>query len=121
KGSDMTNHCSTAFILGLFASILASACAPERPTGRPVPGGDREPALPPIPFRDGPLALDVVYPAEGARIATRDSTFVFGSTGTGRAQLTINGASVPVQPNGAFLAFLPVPVDGIYRFRAATT
>mgnify|MGYP001256722787 CR=1 FL=1 len=104
----------------LATSLLATACAPERPTERPAPEGAVEPALPPIPFRDGPLELDVVYPAEGARIATRDSTFVFGSTGTGEASLTINGDAVPVEPNGAFLAFLPVPADGVYRFRAAT-
>ena len=50
----------------------------------------------------------------------RDSTFVFGSTGTGRASLAINGFQVPVAPNGAFLAFLPVPGDGVYRFDART-
>jgi N-acetylmuramoyl-L-alanine amidase len=42
-------------------------------------------------------------------IAVRDSTFIFGSVGTGRAALDINGTPVRVHPNGAFLAFLPVP------------
>jgi N-acetylmuramoyl-L-alanine amidase len=51
----------------------------------------------------------VVYPQEGAQIAARDSTFIFGSTGTGDAVLSINGSPVQVHPNGAFLAYLPVP------------
>jgi N-acetylmuramoyl-L-alanine amidase len=41
-----------------------------------------------------------------------DSTYVYGSVGTGRAALEINGTPVPVAPNGAFLAFLPLPADG---------
>ncbi len=65
--------------------------------------------LPPIPLRTGPLQVDVVYPPEGSRIAARDSNFIFGSVGNGNARLTINGATVPVEPNGAFLAWLPVP------------
>ncbi|HVZ50267.1 MAG TPA: N-acetylmuramoyl-L-alanine amidase, partial [Gemmatimonadaceae bacterium] len=39
----------------------------------------------------------------------RDSTFLFGSVGSGLASLTINGAAVPVNPNGSFLAWLPFP------------
>ena len=65
--------------------------------------------LPPIPRVTGPLAVRVVYPQEGAQIAARDSTFIFGSTGTGDAVLTVNGSPVPVHPNGSFLAFLPIP------------
>ncbi|HYE89749.1 MAG TPA: hypothetical protein VEA38_01960, partial [Terriglobales bacterium] len=80
----------------------------------------RSAALPPTPYVDGPLDVRVVYPPNGARIAVRDSTFIFGSTGTGDATLTINGASVLVARNGAFLAFLPVPQDGVYRLEAAT-
>ncbi len=64
---------------------------------------------PPIPLRTGPLQVDVVYPPQGSRIAARDSNFIFGSIGNGNARLTINGATVPVEPNGAFLAWLPVP------------
>jgi hypothetical protein len=47
-----------------------------------------------------------------------DSNFIFGSTGSGRAQLTINDVGVPVAPNGGFLAFIPVPSDGVYRLAA---
>ncbi|HEX6939945.1 MAG TPA: N-acetylmuramoyl-L-alanine amidase [Longimicrobiales bacterium] len=107
--------------LALAVGVSAVACAPERTAPRvPAPAGEVRPALPAIPFRDGPLALDLVYPEEGGTIAVRDSTFVFGSTGTGAASLTINGTPVEVRPNGAFLAFLPVPPDGIYRLEART-
>ena len=74
--------------------------------------------LPPIPPRTGALAIDVVYPAEGQAIGPVDSTFVFGNLGTGQASLSINGVPVEVAPNGAFLAYLPVPPDGVYRVAA---
>lgn len=66
------------------------------------------PPLPPIPLVDGPLAPKVVYPPANERISV-DSNFIFGSLGNGHATLTINGANVPVAPNGTFLAYLPVP------------
>ncbi len=65
--------------------------------------------LPPIPPHHGELAIDVVYPRDSALIAARDSNFIFGSVGNGDARLTINGRTVRVQPNGSFLAWLPVP------------
>jgi N-acetylmuramoyl-L-alanine amidase len=64
---------------------------------------------PPIPSRSGSLLIDVVYPPDGSLITARDSNFIFGSVGDGSARLTINGQDVPVEPNGAFLAWLPVP------------
>jgi N-acetylmuramoyl-L-alanine amidase len=57
----------------------------------------------------GPLAIRVQYPPANARIAVSDSNFIYGGVGDGTATLTINGASVPVLPNGAFMAWLPVP------------
>ncbi len=67
------------------------------------------PRLPPVPLVDGPLAIRVVYPPAGAAIQARDSNFIFGTVGSGKAALTINGTSVPVLPNGSFIAFLPLP------------
>jgi len=105
-------------------AVIATACAGREPEVRPpapVPLRAEDvatPALPPIPSVDGPLRLDVAYPPQGGVITVRDSTFIFGSTGSGRAQLTINGHPVQVRPNGAFLAFLPVPRDGVYRLEA---
>jgi hypothetical protein len=55
----------------------------------PIPGtpeARRTPALPAIPATDGPLALEIGYPAPGALITARDSNFIFGSTGSGRTQ-----------------------------------
>lgn len=109
-----------ALALSFAACAPAATSAPDTPRAPGTPDTttpEAATALPPIPAADGPLALDVVYPVEGQTVAT-DSTFVFGSTGSGRTQLTINGTSVDVAPNGAFLAFLPVPRDGVYRFDA---
>lgn len=100
-----------------FALLLAYAsCAPAvtRPASS-VPAG---PNLPPIPVHNGPLQLYVGYPRDSMAIAVRDTNFIFGSTGRGDAQLWIDGRRVPVQPNGAFLAFLPVPQDGVYHLEA---
>src|SRR6185369_8933078 len=73
-------------------------------------------ALPPVPEARGPLALRVVYPAPGTAVTVRDSSFLFGSTGTGAARLTINGQPVRVWPNGAWLAWLRFPPDSVMRF-----
>lgn len=108
-----------------MAAGLLAGCASAAPTTAPTPAPGAgltampAPKLPEVPERDGALRIDLVYPPDSAAIATRDSTFVFGSTGSGRATLTINGASVPVTSNGAFVAYLPVPPDGNYRLRAA--
>ncbi|GAC1648166.1 MAG: N-acetylmuramoyl-L-alanine amidase [Gemmatimonadaceae bacterium] len=72
--------------------------------------------LPPIPLMDGPLLVRVVHPRENALIEARDSTFILGSVGSGHATLTINGASVVVKPNGAFLAFVALPSPASPRF-----
>lgn len=109
----------------VIAVLMSSACAstPARAPALdaiPVPGtleAQRTTDLPPIPAVDGPLALEVGYPPEDASIAS-DSNFIFGSTGSGRTQLTINGQAVTVAPNGGFLGFIPVPADGVYRLNA---
>jgi N-acetylmuramoyl-L-alanine amidase len=72
--------------------------------------------LPAIPLRTGPLRLTVMYPRRTDQVDVRDSTFLFGSTGTGDASLSINGTPIPVAPNGAWLAWLPVPADSIIEF-----
>jgi len=77
--------------------------------------------LPPIPLVEGPLAVRVQYPAPNQSIATRDSNFIFGTVGNGRAALTINGHPARVAPNGAFLAFLPLPPRGNPRYELVAT
>ena len=88
-----------------------------------APGRDSEPppSLPPIPDVDGPLAIRVIYPNPGQTLTTRDSNFVLGSIGSGRATLTINGTDVEVRPNGAFLAWLPVPDGAKPRYEIVAT
>ncbi len=116
--------------------LLASlgACAPSGPPAtapapapRPEAAPERlpyvpvSPALPPIPEADGPLAIRVVHPGPGSPRPRVDSTYIYGSVGTGRAALDVNGTPVPVAPNGAFLAFLPLPADGRWELTARGT
>ena len=113
-----------ARIVSCFAVIIAG-CA-TRPT--PVPAPARAPTvergitprpatpLPPIPLVEGPLVPRVVFPQPNQAISVRDSNFIFGSVGNGHATLTIDGANVPVAPNGTFLAFLPVPPHSAPRY-----
>ncbi len=67
------------------------------------------PPLPAVPLVVGPLVPTVVFPEPNQAISVRDSNYVFGSVGNGRATLTINGTPVTVALNGTFLAWLPVP------------
>src|SRR4051812_8374906 len=73
------------------------------------------PPLPAVPLVEGPLAPKVVFPSANSTISVRDSNFIFGTTGNGKATLTINGAPVTVAPNGTFLAYLPVPPSSRYE------
>lgn len=106
---------TAAAALALF--IATTACGPSAPTAVPTPE-EAAPGLPPIPAHDGPLDLRVSYPRESLAITTRDRNFIFGSAGSGEARVWVNGREVDVQPNGGFLAFLPVPEDSVYRLRA---
>lgn len=109
--------------LALAAGYLACA-SPEGPV-RPSPSATPEQEwevgytvglpLPDMPHVTGALAPRVVYPVRNALVAARDSNFIFGSTGSGDATLTINGAPVDVHPNGAFLAWLPLPAGAVYQ------
>jgi hypothetical protein len=110
---------------GILAAGFAAACGPVAVgTGPgPAPAGPEyvpvSPALPAIPAADGPLDIRVVHPTPGTTRPQVDSTFIFGSVGSGRAALSINGVPVPVAPNGAFLAFLAVPQDGVWSLEAS--
>lgn len=101
--------------LGL-ALACAAACA-RVPPGTPVPASGPS-RLPPVPLVRGPLRIAVVYPAPTDVVDVRDSIFLFGSVGTGLAQLTVNGAPVRVWPDGGWLAWVaaPNPADSIMSF-----
>ncbi len=118
---------------------LAAACGPTSPSTGPTPadtirigpgaGAGRgrierlvyqpvSPALPAIPAVNGALAIRITHPTQGQARPRVDSTFIYGTVGTGQAALEINGTAVPVAPNGAFIAYLPMPQDGTWRLRA---
>ncbi|HEY0780364.1 MAG TPA: N-acetylmuramoyl-L-alanine amidase [Gemmatirosa sp.] len=117
--------------LGVPAAVLAlGACAPaSAPATAPVPSrataaardaADPGIGLPPVPRVDGALDVRVVSPIPD-QIVPRDSTFVFGSVGSGAASVTVNGAPVDVAPNGAFLAYLPTPPASAPRYDVVAT
>lgn len=81
----------------------------------PTPAAD---GLPAIPRAEGALGIRVVHPIPNSSRPNVDSTYIYGSVGTGAAALTINGVPVQVEPNGAFLAYLPLPQDGTWRLAA---
>jgi N-acetylmuramoyl-L-alanine amidase len=97
--------------------LLAVGCAPvvsAPPAAAPAPAA----GLPPVPTVEGPLAVRVVHPPQNMVRPNVDSVFVYGSVGSGRAMLTINGAPVEVAPNGAFLGFVRRPPDDTLRLVA---
>ena len=101
--------------LGLLVLAVLAACG--RPPGPVTPEPAAE-GLPPVPVESGPLDLRVSYPRDSMLVETRGRNFIFGSIGNGDARVWVNGEPVQVQPNGGFLAFVPVPGDGLYRLRA---
>jgi len=109
-------------------ALVAGACGPSAPPAGPGPvaGGPPAPVawqpltagLPPVPAVDAPLAIRIVAPEPGQSRPSRAQAFLYGTVGTGGAALMVNGAQVPVAPNGAFIAYLPVPSDGVWRLQA---
>lgn len=99
---------------GRSVSPIAADSADDRAANAAGAGTRRSDAdaggIPPVPrVSAAPLALAVQYPAPNQLLATRDSNFVLGQVGSGDVSLRINGETVTVAPNGAFLAWLPVP------------
>ena len=102
---------------GLLALALAVACSRTPPPAvSPAAAGTAVAHLPPVPTVQGPLALKVVYPSPGDVVDARDSSFIFGSAGSGDAIVTINGAPVRVWPNGAWIGWIAFPPDSVMQF-----
>ena len=118
-------HGGLMLVVALLAGM--AGCAPRSPGDRggmtPASAGESTslPTLPPVPLVEGPLKPSVRYPGADALIQARDSTFLFGTVGNGNATLRINGVLVPVAPNGAYLAFLPVPPASAPRYDLVAT
>jgi N-acetylmuramoyl-L-alanine amidase len=68
-------------------------------------------APPPTPRAAAPLRIQVVYPRPTDVVAAVDSTFIFGNVGRGDATLQVAGTAVPVQADGAWIAWIPLPDD----------
>lgn len=90
-------------------ALAGAGCAGTSGQPSAAPPGVLESTLPPIPPVTGPLDLRVEYPDSLQRLAVSDTNFIFGTVRTGDATLIIDGAFVEVEPNGAFLGWLPVP------------
>ena len=103
-----------AVLLAAAPFVPSPAAAQLRPSRHPV-------GTPAMPSVSGPVAVRVAYPSAGSAVTARDSTFVFGSVGNGSARLTIDGRPVLVAPNGAFLAFIPLPDDTAATLRFVAT
>ena len=109
----------------LLAGLAAGACA----RGAPVPAAPSpvapasseslpaSPELPAMPQVRGPLALHVAYPPPDAVLRFRDSSFLFGTAGSGDARVTVDGQAARVWPNGAWLAYVALPADSVMPLR----
>lgn len=113
----------------ISSGLLALACRLGLSAGGPAP---QTPAAA-TPARPASLALNISYPREARRertaegwliladstapLQSRDSTFLFGTTGRGDATLAINGIPVPVYRTGGWIAWLALPSDTVARFR----
>ena len=106
--------------------LIFPSRAPASGTQSPGPPGPLTSGDSPFTYVDSALNLRVIYPRPRQVISVRDSTFLLGSVGSGAAKLTINGDTVPVNPNGSFLAWLPFPAGEAPKYdmvvaRAADT
>src|SRR6478672_4403818 len=122
----LTSIGAALLVAGCGGSLQPITTPPSPVSAPPTPealaaGAPSSPALPPVPRVTGPLAPRVVYPSSNALIQSRDSNFIFGSIGNGNAALTINGTPVHVWPNGAYLAWLPVPTADAPRYDLVAT
>src|SRR5438034_4116800 len=105
----------------MFLISVVTGCAVARTGTAPVAGGAAP--SPAAPGRDS-FHITVVYPAVTDIIQSHDSLFLLGSVrggGGGPVHLGINGQSVPVLPNGAWIAWLPLPDDTVAHFLIAAT
>ncbi len=70
-----------------------------------------------IPRSDGTLAVTLTYPLPGTVVPSVDSIALWGTVGTGRATLKVDGRDVKVEANGTFASFVPVAPGDRPRLR----
>ena len=99
----------------VLASVVAG-CAVSRAGRAPVPA-----AAGAAPSES--LRVTVVYPAPTDVLESHDSAFLFGAVrgARGPVHLGINGQSVPVLPDGGWIAWVPLPDDTVAPFLVAAT
>ena len=99
----------------VLASVVAG-CAVSRAGSAPVPAV-------PLGPRPESLHVTVVYPAPTDVLQSHDSAFLFGAVygARGPVHLGVNGQSVPVLPDGAWIAWVPLPDDTVAPFLLAAT
>jgi N-acetylmuramoyl-L-alanine amidase len=117
---------STA-LAAVCAGIVGSACARSATVPGPAPTAPSparapaeslaSPELPAMKPVRGPLDLRVVYPPSDAVLQVRDSSFLFGTAGSGDARVTVDGQPAKVWPNGAWLAYVALPGDSLMQLR----
>ena len=93
-----------------------AGCAVSRAGSAPVPA-----AAPAAPSES--LHVTVAYPAPTDVLQSHDSAFLFGAVrgARGPVHLGINGQTVPVLPDGGWIAWLPLPDDTVAPFLLAAT
>jgi N-acetylmuramoyl-L-alanine amidase len=110
--------------LAALAPVAVACGGPASPPVAPVPStrilAESLPpsrSLPPVAPVHGPLVIRVAYPAPDAVLQIRDSSFLFGTAGSGEARVTVNGQAARVWPNGAWLAYVALPRDSVMPIR----
>jgi len=102
--------------VGVVLWSVVAGCAVSRAGSAPVPA-----AAPAAPSES--LHVTVAYPAPTDVLQSHDSAFLFGAVrgARGPVHLGINGQSVPVLPDGGWIAWLPLPDDTVAPFLLAAT
>ena len=93
----------------LFPLALALAASLASPARAAFPAPERSTS-----------PVTVVYPGENAVLPTADAAWLIGSVNDPKALFKINGTTITVHPDGAYLAWLPV-APGTFTFNAALT
>src|SRR5438094_560468 len=102
--------------VGVVLASVVAGCAVARAGLAPVPAA-------PTAARPESLRVTVVYPAPTDVLQSHDSAFLFGAVrgGRGPVALGVNGQAVPVQPDGGWIAWVPLPDDSVAPCLLAAT